>query len=166
MDAYRLYVPREGVVHDVRPGSAIVGEPQGDGIDTHYEGGGDASNITTLEHRIHHAAGRRRQRYPTIARRTWAPDELVDVGSVAYDGAMRHWVIGEITDEAALVAWAPGEQPVVGGTQSLIVEVGGRLFGGLPVSEQRRIMAMDLPMAAACAEVIATRRRLGIDASE
>jgi hypothetical protein len=165
MDAYRLYVPREGVVHDVRPGSAIVGEPRDDGIDTHYEGGG-ASNVTTLEHRIHHAAGRRRQRYPTSARRTWARSELLDVGSVVYDGAMRHWVVGELTDQAALEAWAPDDPPVAGGTPSLFAEVGGRLFGSLPESEKRRIMAMDLPMPAACAEVVATRRRLGIDATE
>lgn len=157
---YNLYVPALSTVHDVRPGSAIVGELRGHLVDAHHEGGG-ATNVTTLEHRIHHAASRRFYAYPTSARRAWEIDDLVDVGTVTYDETMRHWVIETVTDETSLRRWVPDEEIVIGGSPLLIVETGGRLFGQLPQAEQRRIIAMELPTPAACAESIAAMRRLG-----
>jgi len=151
---YLLLVPAKGVVHDVRAGSAIVGDERDGMVDTHYEGGG-ASNVTTLEHRIHHAAGRRREKYPTIARRSWRRDEVVVVGTVRYDPGMRHWTLGSITDEVALRLWVGPDEPlVVGGSDGLLLEQGGRALATLPHGEQARIMAMRLPPVATCAEAI------------
>jgi hypothetical protein len=157
---YGLYVPAEHAPHDVRPRSAIVGERSGDMIDTHYEGGGSSENVKTFEHRINHAAGRRRERYPTIARRSWEVDDLIRVGTVAYDDAMRHWVITRITDVDALRGWVGEDEPLVeNGSDALTEEVGSRAFSQLTPMEQGRIMSMRLPMTALCAEVIDTIRR-------
>lgn len=163
MTQYRLYVPAADTKHNVRPGSAIVGDP-GDGmIHTHYEGGGHSSNITTFEHRINQAAGRRIQRYPTSAQRGWNREDLIDVGAVSYDQTMMHWIIQEISDEKALRDWVGPDEPLVPeGSDQLIEEIGARHFSRLPVEDQARIMAMRLPMTALCAEVIATQRRLSV----
>ena len=157
---YGLYVPAPGARHDVRPASAIVGEVAGDVIDTHYEGGSGSSNVTTFEHRINQAAGRRVQSYPTVARRSWRPDEVVLVGTVLYDAAMAHWIIGEILVPEVLRDWVGPDEPLVpGGSDQLIEEVGGRAFSRLDPAEQARIMATRLPMTALCAEVLETIRR-------
>lgn len=160
---YTLYVPAAGAIHDIRPGSAIVGEIRGDMIETHYEGGG-ASNVQTFEDRIHQAAGRRMTRYPTSALRAWPADELVVVGTVAYSNALRHWYVADVSDRQALDAWLDGrEDVVVGGSDALYQNEGSRRFADLPAREQVRIAAMRLPPAALGAEIIAAMERLLAD---
>jgi len=139
---YRLYVPARGVRTQIDDASAIVGEARGDLIDVHYERGG-ADNVRTFEDRITHAAGRRAQSYPTIARGTHPAGDLVDVGSVRYDGLMRRWVIASIDDAEALEAWAPGPH-VVGGSPALKDDAAGLLYGRLSSSGM-----MDVAMSSA-----------------
>lgn len=138
---YGLYVPTDVAKHDVRPASAIVGERQGNYVHTHYEGGG-AENVQTYEERIHHAASRRETRYPTIAQRAWDPDDLVRVGTVRFDDDLRHWVMADISDEAALSAWLGGESvPPIGGTQALYEQAAGRAYSKLSPSDHARLAA-------------------------
>ncbi len=159
MKSYRLYVPAEGVKHDVRKGSAIVGDSGEHHIMTHYEGGG-ADNVKTFEQKIHHAAGRREQRYPTIAIRAWRHEELNDVGSVRYDEIMRHWVIDEITQMETLRQWVgPDETLVSGGSDPLIIEQGGFLFAKMPAVEQAMLLATATPLVDKCREAIAFHAR-------
>lgn len=154
-DAYDLYVPAPGVVHDVRPGSAIVGRPLDDGmIDTHYEGGG-ASNVTTFEECIGQAAGRRRERYPTTARRTWHAGEVLRVGSVTVDTVLRRWVIDRIDDETALRIWIGGGEAVPGGSRKLRDKIAGRSWGKIPAERRARILAMRLNGSALSEQVLA-----------
>lgn len=156
---YNLYVPSERAVHDIWPGSAIVGEERDGMVMTHYEGG-QAENVKTFEDRILHAAGRRKERYPTSAQRGWDLEDIQLVGTVLYDDVMRIWVIDQIMDEAALRGWIGEDEPIViGGSDGLIVDAGSRLFAQLPPHEQTRIQAMRLPMVALCAEAIASARR-------
>ena len=124
---YRLYVPSAGTATMIRPGSAIVGERRGDRIEVDYEGGGRASNVVTFEDFVTHAAGRRSQRYPTVARASFPADTLIEVGEVRYDGLLREWLISDIVDEPALEAWAPGPH-VIGGSAELKRNACGRLF--------------------------------------
>lgn len=159
MKSYRLYVPVKGVRHDVRQGSAIVGEICEHHITTHYEGGG-AENVKTFEQKINHAAGRREQRYPTIAIRAWRHDELIDVGSVRYDEIMRHWVIDEINQIDALREWVGGEEPLIsGGSDVLVIQQGGYLFARMPVVEQARLLSATIPLVDKCREAIAFHAR-------
>lgn len=157
---YGLYVPAEHARHDLRAASAIVGEPMESMIDTHYEGGGNATNVTTFEHRINQAAGRRRQSYPTSARRAWGKGDVIEVGSVVYDEVMPHWVIETITDPEALRRWVGTDEPLQpGGSDELIKETGAMAFSRLNATEQRRVRSMRLPMTALCAEVLDSLRR-------
>lgn len=159
MKIYTLYVPADGAIHDIRRGSAILGGIQHGMVTTHYEGGG-ASNVQTFEEKVNQAAGRRSERYPTSALRGWHGDDVVEVGTVVFDEAMRHWVIGTLTDEASLREWVgPAEDIVPGGSDRLIESRGGSVFSQLSQVEQARIVAMRLPMTAMCAEAISTMRR-------
>lgn len=124
---YRLYVPAAGSPTTIRPGSAIVGERRGDRIEVDYEGGGRSSNVVTFEDFVTHAAGRRSQRYPTVARGSFPADALIEVGEVRYDGLLREWIISDLIDGTALRAWAPGDH-VVGGSPELKRNACGRLF--------------------------------------
>lgn len=126
---YRLYVPATGARTFIDDGSAIVGERRGDLIDVHFERGG-ADNVRTFEDRITHAAGRRAQDYPTIARGTYPAADLLDVGSVRYDGLMRRWIVSSIDDVDALERWAPGPHEV-GGSRALRDEAAGMIYGRL-----------------------------------
>lgn len=69
--------------------------------------------------------------------------DLVDVGSVRYDGLMRRWVIASIDDAEALEAWAPGPH-VVGGSPALKDDAAGLLYGRLSSSGM-----MDVAMSSA-----------------
>lgn len=124
---YRLYVPDPDVFTTIRRGSAIVGERRLDRIEVDYEGGGRSSNVRTFEDFITHAAGRRSQRYPTVARSGFHADDLTDVGEVRYDGVLREWVISDIQNVDVLEAWAPGPH-VIGGSPELITRAIGRMF--------------------------------------
>jgi hypothetical protein len=124
---YRIYVPAPGVTTTIRPGSAIVGERRDDRIGVDFEGGGRSENVRTFEDFVTHAAGRRSQNYPTIARASYDAGDLVDVGEVRYDGMLREWIISDILDESALDAWAPGPH-VVGGSPELMRRATGRMF--------------------------------------
>lgn len=126
---YRLYVPAPGATTLIDGGSAIVGERRGDLVDVHYERGG-ADNVRTFEDRLTHAAGRRAQRYPTSARSVHPAADLIDVGSVRYDGTLRRWVIASVDDPAALCAWSPGPHEA-GGSETLRREAAGALYGRL-----------------------------------
>ena len=126
---YRLYVPAEGARTFIDHASAIVGERRGDQTDVHFERGG-ADNVRTFEDRITHAAGRRSQQYPTVARGTYPAADLVDVGSVRYDSLMRRWVVSSIDDPDALEAWAPGPHEI-GGSRALRDEAAGMIYGRL-----------------------------------
>jgi len=160
---YDLYVPAATASHDIRPGSAIIGERRGDMIDTHYEGGG-AANVQTYEERIHQAAGRRSTNYPTSARRAWDPDDLVQVGTIAYSNGLRHWVVESITDEHAMRAWIGEDDTVApGGSDALFANEGGRRFGDLSRADQLRIASMRLPPAALGAEIVAIIDRMTRD---
>lgn len=156
---YTLYVPAPGALHDIRPGSAIVGERNGDWIETHYEGGG-ASNVQTYEQRINQAAGRRMARYPTSAMRAWPADQLMPVGTVAYSDALRHWHVATIEDGDALRRWLGGEEVAPGPSDALYENEGARRFADLPAREQARIAAMRLPPAALGAEIVAAIGRM------
>jgi hypothetical protein len=92
-----VYVPAPGSDLGIVPGSGIVGTRQPalpgvraieeDGLVlVDYEGNlYGASNVRTLEDRLHHAAGRHIMRYPTVARRLARVSELVFVGDYFYD---------------------------------------------------------------------------------
>lgn len=157
MPEYHLYVPAPHMIHDIRRGSAIVGEPMGGHIEIDYEGGG-ASNVRTFEDKLHHAAGRRAQRYPTVAREARKPEDLVAVGRARYDEAVRHWVIADIVDAEALEAWAPGPH-VIGGSDELTMHAAGLRWRDIPVHEQARLMAMKLPARELAQKVISTVSR-------
>lgn len=129
---YRLYVPVPGSRTFIDDASAVVGERRGDVVDVHYERGG-ADNVRTFEDRITHAAGRRAQDYPTVARGCFDHAHLVDVGSVRFDGLMRRWTISSIDRPEELAAWAPGDH-VVGGSPELKREAAGMLYGRLSSS--------------------------------
>lgn len=151
---FKIYVPADGVKHDVKTGSAIVGEEKGGMIDTHFEGGG-ASNVQTYEQKLHQAAGRRAQNYPTSARRSWNATDLKEVGSAQYSEGLRHWIVHEISDETSFRSWIGSNDKVTpGGSDELLVAEGTRRFSNLPVQEQARISTMRLPMEALCAEIV------------
>lgn len=154
MTTYELFVPAPGVIHDIRPRSAIVGELEQELAMTHYEGGG-ASNVQTFEEKINHAAGRRKERYPTVAQRGWRKEEIVAVGRVTWDETLRHWVISEITDEQALRNWVGDLEPlVVGGSPALRQHCAGRQFGKLTASQQMSIIARRMTREDTAEEVL------------
>lgn len=145
---YRLYVPAPSTITYIDPGSAIVGETSGGMVDVHFERGG-ADNVRTFEDRITHAAGRRAQSYPTTARGTYPAEQLVDVGSVRYDGVMRRWIIASIERPSALKQWAP-EPHVVGGSDALRNDAAGMVYGRLSASGM-----MDVAMASSGGRITA-----------
>lgn len=156
---YNLYVPAPGVQHDILPRSAIVGEEHGDRIETHYEGG-RASNIQNFEDRIQHAAGRRIERYPTIALRAWRKGELVRVGTVTRDEILKVWIISEIVDEPALRHWIGDEDPAAeGGSDQLHYDAAGRQFSKLRPHEQAKIIGRRLSARQLSREVVEALRR-------
>lgn len=156
---YNLYVPAPGVQHNILPKSAIVGEERGDNIETHYEGG-SASNIQNFEDRIQHAAGRRIERYPTIALRAWRKDELIKVGTVARDEDLKVWIISEIIDEPALRKWIGDEDPAVeGGSDQLHYDAAGRQFSKLHHLDQAKIIGRRLSARELSGQVVAALRR-------
>jgi hypothetical protein len=135
---YRLYVPAAGATTGIDDGSAIVGEPEGDRIGVDFERGGNAVNVQTFEEKILHAAGRRAQRYPTIARRSYPASDLVEVDAVRYDGALRRWVIADIYELDTLEAWAPGPHHI-GGSPALLSEAAGIGYSQLSSNERLRV---------------------------
>lgn len=154
MTSYTIYVPNAGAVHDIRPGSAIVGETAEGYVSTHYEGGG-ASNVQTFEEKITHAAGRRKERYPTSAMRGWPENELHVVGHVAWDESLQAWIVTSIDDENALRQWiGESDDVAVGGGTKHLQECAGRLFGRLSPVGQQRIIAMRLPPEALTREIL------------
>lgn len=140
---YRLYVPAAGRGTTIRDRSAIVGEPQGDRISVHYQGVIENSDVQTFEDCIQHAAGRREQNYPTVARAWLAPEDLIEVGTVHYDETLRRWVIGDLIDEDALREWAPGPH-VPGGSPELRSRAAGCRWRDLSPQQQMRLHARSL----------------------
>jgi hypothetical protein len=157
---YNLYVPAEGVRHNIILGSAIVGEEDEEGwVHTHYEGGG-ASNVQTFEEKITHAAGRRSERYPTSALRSWEKEDLVLVGTVKKDDQLRHWVIESITNELALRNWVgPDQDLVCGGSDKLYVEKGGFLVSKMPIMEQSLLLSSKMTLVDKCKQAVDYFRR-------
>lgn len=67
-------------------GSAIVGVPGDDPVHIYYEGNiNGASNMVTFADRAYFAAGRLRQRAPTIAQKTVPANALFQVGWYYHD---------------------------------------------------------------------------------
>lgn len=131
---YGLYVPAEGQPTGIHPGSAIVGNRDGDTIHVHYEG----SKHMSFDERLIHAAGRRQERYPTVAQ-AWLPAErLVPVGSVARSDRLKGWVVSEITDPDALARWV-GSLPVVGGSREMHEHAAGLAWSTLSPGVQMKV---------------------------
>lgn len=140
---YQLYVPAGRRACLIHPRSAIVGDPQGDRITVDYQEPRENSNVQSFEDCIHHAAGRRAQNYPTVARASLPAEDLLEVGSVRYDATLRRWIIAEITDMAALEGWVPGPH-VVGGSRALRNQAAGLRWSELRPHQQMRLHAMAL----------------------
>ena len=158
---YKLFVPVHPDQSQIVPGSAIVGTLGPDAIGVDFEKGG-ASNVQTFEEKIHHAAGRRAQNYPTIARMSLPLSDLKEVGTVRYDEVLRRWVIDAIDDAEALEAWAPGTH-VIGGSEKLRQEAAGLLYSKLNASGLMAVSiehAAGIPLADAILKVAALPGRL------
>lgn len=161
IQTYRLYVPKDPAKTGIDAGSAIVGEEMGEYIGVDYERGG-ASNVQTFEEKILHAAGRRAQKYPTVARSAYPPADLQDVGSVRYDPLLRRWVIESIDNLEALEAWAPGPH-AIGGSDRLRQEAAGLLYSRMSSSGMTDVAmehAAGLPMMDAILKVAERPGRL------
>jgi hypothetical protein len=105
-----VYVPAPGRYTPIEAGSGIVGvethdqmgEPTGSVV-VDYEGNFfGAANIVTWADRIHHAASRHVNRYPTTARSLLPADHLIAVGIYDYE---RGTLIVPGEHEARIAAW-------------------------------------------------------------
>lgn len=93
MNYYDVYVPAEGQLETIAPGSAIVGNPTEaelhDGrrlVQIYYEGNlYGASNLDTYEGRLLIAADRLSVHYPTIAQRLVPSEDLICVGTWCHE---------------------------------------------------------------------------------
>ena len=71
---FLILIPKTNL-HNIAAGSGVVAKPFGPDFQIDYEGNlYGASNVTTLEQKLLHAAGRSAENYPTIAR-LWATKE-------------------------------------------------------------------------------------------
>lgn len=93
MNYYDVYVPVEGKLQNIAPGSAIVGNPTEtqlhDGrrlTQVYYEGNlFGAENMRLYEQMLLIAAGRLSCHYPTVAQRLVPSEELICVGTYCYE---------------------------------------------------------------------------------
>lgn len=139
-----LYVPADAAnAGDILPRSAIVGDvPGGERIGVDLEGDRYSGRMS-FEDKLQHAAGRRAQGYPTMARRMLPASALKAVGRVAHDPALRAWVIAELDDPAALAAWiAPEEVPAVGGSPDLQRRAAGLWLPELDAAQLAELQAV------------------------
>lgn len=128
IDALAIYLPVGKTV--LKRGSAIVGVPAAGSILAYFEGNvHGARDLATFEERVNCAAGRLTEHYPTIAKASFAAHEIVQVGTARILAAYRQWVIGELSDPAALEAWlAPEPLPSINGGPDLRARLAGKVF--------------------------------------
>lgn len=126
MIRYPLYVPAVlGALKFIDKGAAIVGPPDASDdpnsvVTIYFESNRyGAENVRTLAARALHAAGRLRQRYPTIAKAAVKRGELVLVGFYTYDADQRgrERELGpipahvDVRDPETLIAWCGTADP-------------------------------------------------------
>lgn len=132
---FDLWVPRPGTRHDIAPRSAIVSssDQSGDRRLVYYEGNLlDAENLRRYAQRVHCAAGRATQRYPTVAKALLSEADLMQVGR--YDSRSRR--ITMLTDADALAAFLdPEPLPTVLSSEDARRRV-ARALGSLGVPQQ------------------------------
>lgn len=108
MNHVDVFVPARGAHFVIDHGSGIVGTPLDSGallID--YEGNRyGASNVVTYADRVHLAAGRHLERYPTIARQSAAARDLVRIGSFDTTTGYVDLTDGGVDEAQALVLLA------------------------------------------------------------
>lgn len=81
MNEVRVYVPAEGKLTSIAPGSAICGQLNEHGVLLYYEGNlYGSSSMTTFENMLFHAADRMTSRYATMAMMVVRPEDVVQVG--------------------------------------------------------------------------------------
>lgn len=103
-----IMVPKsDALLRMIAPKSGIVGIDAMDVFKHIYFEGNlyDASNMRLYTERLKVAAGRLRDRYPTVAQMMVDADDVIVVGSFNTDG----WTIEAVTDPKALEAWAGPE---------------------------------------------------------
>lgn len=126
-----LYVPADGQLTHIKKGSALVGVPmEGDDVARvrcYYEGG--VYSESPFSDYISIAAGRLADRAPTVALGYFEEDDLIRVGTVAWDPALGSWIITEITDFEALSEWTDNV-PDIGGTRDQLERACGRAVSG------------------------------------
>lgn len=96
-----MYVPAPGRDLGIDPGSAIVGEPRGEGMILVYFEGDRFGAMKDGDEMFLHAADRLSVHYPTVARRWVTTGDLVLVGYYDYPGG----TVDPIEDPAAFAAW-------------------------------------------------------------
>ncbi len=109
MPELTIYVPRTPIPHslaNIKPGSALVGDPSAARTVVYHEGNVyGADNLRTFAQRLNCAAGRLETRYPTIARISVNNDDLVDVGTARKDPASLYWIVDDIRQLNLLQHW-------------------------------------------------------------
>jgi hypothetical protein len=99
-----IYVPVAARIKaSIRPGSGIVGSPDGDRITIDYEGAiYDQAALVHFADRVAQAASRHVTNYPTVARMWVKPEDLAKVGT--WDGLEGEVHLGR-SGATALAAW-------------------------------------------------------------
>jgi hypothetical protein len=101
---FTVYVPAVVAATTIDPGSGIVGTGQGDRLLIDFEGNRfGSSTMVTFADRVHHAAGRHKDRYPTIARHLVKPESMRKVGT--FDDERGEVALDSSAAAAALAQW-------------------------------------------------------------
>jgi len=105
-----VYVPVENQMLGIKPGSAVVGRESvrdPDAITVYFEGGiYNQRDSSDFDWRLLHAAGRCLENYPTVAKMTVGPGQLLYVGTYDYDTRQL-----DVDDQATLDAWIAQWKP-------------------------------------------------------
>ena len=110
----KIYVPRPGSwpAHKMAAGSGAVGRPLSDErweIVVYFEGNlFYVKDLDTWEARVHRAAGRCLQQYPTIDKGLFEPKDLIQVGVYTCEDLRCHGHVIEVTDRDSLNLWLHG----------------------------------------------------------
>ena len=103
-----IYIPKpnSAASRHILPGSAVVGQPapSADGMVLCYFEGAQygQSGMRAFADRLMYAAGRWRDRYPTVAMGGFSSEDLTEVGTYDAD----RFIVTAISDAAALTAWS------------------------------------------------------------